>query len=153
MEAEARERDVRNAAIEALLATHAFEGVYPYVMPEDRGRRAGDLRAAVVAPVNGSNTLEYDDVSGGNPLCRMSFNVIVMCRDDDAQVRDDAADRLLSVARNAINGMSLAGLTFPFMTIVRNHQWIAPTPPERQIRLLVEAAYEVPGWTSFNTDE
>ena len=153
MEADARERDVRTAACQALAATGAFESVYPYAMPEDRGRRAGDLRAAVVAPINGSNTQEYDDITTGRPLCRMTFHVIVLARDDDAQTRDEAADRLLSVVKNALNGVSLAGLTFPFTTMVRSVQWLQPTPPERSVRAVVEAAYEVPDWNAFNTSD
>ncbi len=152
-EAAARERDVRLAAIAALVATRAFDEVYAYSMPEDRGQRAGDLRAAAVVPVSGSNTLEDDDVTTGSPRCRMTFHVVVMSRNEDPIVRDEVADKLLTTVQNAINGQSLGGLTFPQFTFVASWAWLPEKPPERQVRCVVQAQYETPGWDDFNTSE
>lgn len=152
-QADARERDIRRAAIDLLKATGEFDDVYAYSMPEEQGQAAGDLKAAVVLPISGSDSLEYDDVGNGRPLCKLTFHIVVMVRNDDPQVRDETAEMLLSFAKNAVNGKSLAGLTFPATTIVRNHQWVPEKPPERQIRCVVQASYETPGWTDYNTAE
>lgn len=152
-EAAAREHDVREAAIGLLVATGQFDGVYHYSAPEERGQSAGDLRAAVVAPASGSESLQWDDVTAGSPLCKTTFLVTVMARDDDPATRDGTADLLLSVVRNALNGQSLAGLTFNQDTMAVNHTWLRETPPERQIRITVQASYEAPSWNEFNTSE
>lgn len=152
-QAASREHDVRQAAIDLLVATGQFDDVYHYSEPADRGRKAGDLRAAVVAPVSGAESLEWDDVTAGAPLCKMTFNVIVMARHDDPATRDGTADLLLSAVRNALNGQRLAGFTFDQDTIVKNHAWLPETPPERRIRCVVECVYEAPTWNDFNTSE
>lgn len=152
-QANSREHDVRQAAADLLVATGQFDDVYHYSSPEDRGQRAGDLRAALVTPINGSDSLEWDDMGDGSPLCRHTFHVIVMCRQEDPVLRDGTADQLVAVVRNALNGQSLGGLTFPQTTAVVNYAWLPEKPPERQVRCVVQASYEVPGWNEFNTSE
>src|SRR5690242_20382498 len=117
-EAASREHDVRQGAIDLLAATGAFDAVYHYSAPEDRGRKSGDLRAAVGQPVKGAYSVEWDDVTTGVPLCRHTFNVVVMARHEDPDVRDGVADQLVSVALNALNGKSLGGLTNVQQTLV-----------------------------------
>lgn len=152
-QAAAREHDVRQAAIDLLAATKAFDNVYAYSTPEDQGQRAGDLKAAVVAPMRGVYQYLYDDVTAGAPVCRTTFLVTVMARDEDPAVRDSMADQLMNAAFNAINGKSLGGLTFVQQTLVTDSTWLPEKPPERQVRLTVQAMYATPDWNSFNTSE
>lgn len=151
MAAASREHDVRQGAIDLLVATGQFDDVYHYSTPEDRGQRAGDLRAALVAPVKSAYSIEWDDATTGEPYCRHTFNVVVMARHDDPSIRDSTADQLAAVAMNALNGASLAGLTNVQQTLVTDAVWLPEKPPERQVRLTVQAAYFTPGWNSFNT--
>jgi hypothetical protein len=152
-DATAREHDVRLDAIAKLIATNAFDDVYAYSAPEDRGQKAGELRAAVVAPINGDSSVEWDDMTTGRPLCKMTFNVTVIARHDDPETRDGTADLLLSVVRNALNGKSLAGLTFPQTTLVKGPTWLPEKSAERQVRCVVQTSYEAPAWNAFNTSE
>jgi len=152
-EASSGEHDVRQAAIDLLEATGRFDAVYHYSAPEDRGQSSGDLRAAVVSAVKGDYSQPWDDVTAGRPLCRHTFNVVVMARDDDPAIRDRAADSLAAVVRNTLDGVSLAGLTFVQQTLVTGSVWLPERPPERQVRLTVSTAYEAPDFNSFNTSE
>lgn len=152
-DATSREHDVRQGAIDLLIATNQFDDVYHYSAPEDRGQKAGDLRAALVTPARSSYSVEWDDVTTGQPYCRHTFNVVVMARHDDPVTRDGMADQLMAVAMNALNGQSLAGLTNVQQTIVSDSIWLPEKPPERQVRLTVQTAYFTPGWNSFNTSD
>jgi len=151
--AAANEDDVRMGAVALLEATGAFDEVYPYSMPEERGRRAGDRCVAVVEPAPGRASTIGDDLSTGEAIVTMRFVVTVIARHEDAQVRDRKANRLIGIVQNALNGRSLAGLTLAQKTWVREWTWERETPPERRIRLNAEADYLAPAWVGFNTDD
>ncbi|HEY1117567.1 MAG TPA: hypothetical protein VGE43_07670 [Acidimicrobiales bacterium] len=151
--AAANEDDVRMAAVALLEDTGAFDDVYPYSMPEERGRKAGDRCVAVVEPAPGRASTIGDDLSTGEAICTMRFVVTVIARHEDAQVRDRKANRMIGVVQNALNGRSIASLTLAQSTRVLSWDWQRETPPERRVRLTVQADYLAPAWVGFNTDE
>ena len=48
---------------------------------------------------------------------------MLLYRHDDPQLRDEGAELLLDTAANALNGQSLAGLTFPQTTRIIQWDW------------------------------
>ncbi len=61
----ARERDVRNAIQELLLATGAFSTVWITGLPEDYGQGASSLTAAAIEPVSTQLTSGWDSSPPG----------------------------------------------------------------------------------------
>ncbi len=136
------ERDIRSAMRDLLEATSAFDGVYLSGLPEHRGERGGDLRAAAIEPGETEAASRWDDLSG--PLVMTArATIILMARDDDPQTRDEAAEELLQTAFDALDGRSLAGRTLPEWTGIRSWSWRKPTPPERRIEAVLEFRYLV----------
>lgn len=137
-----RERIIRSAIRDLLEATSAFDGVYLSGLPEHRGERGGDLRAAAIEPGETEAVSRWDDRSG--PLVMTArATIILMARDDDPQLRDEAAEELLQTAIEVLDGRSLAGMTLPEWTGVRSWTWRKPTPPERRIEAALEFRYLV----------
>ncbi len=144
-----RERDVRNAIHDALLATNAFTDVWITGLPEDSGSAASDLLAAAIEPVGSALNTGWDaQIDGG--LCYAStVTVTLLARNDDAQLRDEMCEELLNCLHNAVNGTSLAGITLPGKTIVIAWRWMPPAPPERRIAATVSFQYLVT-WEDFD---
>ena len=53
-----RDRDVRNAIRDALVASNAFDAVWIWGLPEDYGSGSSTLKAAAIEP---ANSVEDDD--------------------------------------------------------------------------------------------
>ena len=87
----ARERDIRNAIRDALVATNQFSDVWISGLPEDRGQGASDLLAAAIEPVA---TLTYlgpiDPVEYGHSDPAVFFTIEQL--DGSAQMTGGAAD-------------------------------------------------------------
>jgi len=147
-----RERDVRNAIHDLLDVSGAFDGVYLSGPPEDRGERSGDRRAAVVEPDSTTATDLWDDVAGGLAMTATA-SITLIARDDDPQLRDEAAELLLNTAAAVLNGRSLAGATLPGSTRIRSWAWQKPTAPERRIVAKFEFQYLVEGWSGLDLSE
>jgi hypothetical protein len=143
-----RERDVRNAIRDALVATNAFAGVWLSGRPEDYGQGASELTAAAIEPVATSLTTGWDAQTAGELDFTATVTVTLLARSEDPQLRDELAEQLLDVLHNAVNGQSLAGFTLPGKTIVQSWRWQPVTPPERRIQATVSFAYLVTweGW-------
>lgn len=142
--AASRGRDIRSAIRDLLIDTGAFGGVYlsgPY--PPDV------VTQAWVVPSKDAH--QFDADYGGAVVVRGAMEIHYAARDVDPDVIDQTIDRLFDVSCNAINGQSLAGITFPAFTQVTKSRWIEKPP----IRLIatVEYAYIAETWTSFNTDD
>jgi hypothetical protein len=142
--ATARGRDIRKAIRDLLFATGEFDGVY---MSGPFG--SFDRTQCWVFPAKDS--LDIDEDYGGMVLIRSETELHFAATDYDPDVADQAVDRMLSIACNALNGQSLAGVTFPAFTRITKTKWI-DKPPVRRIATLAYA-YMVDSWDGFNTDE
>ena len=147
-----RERDVRGAVRDLLDATGGFDGVYPAGLPEDRGERSGDLRAAAIEPLGTRIAAQGDDVAGAL-TADATLALTLIARDDDPETRDAAAERLLYLAADALNGVSLAGVTLPASTRIQSWTWRKAVAPERRIEAVLEFQYLVEGWSGFDASE
>jgi hypothetical protein len=145
-----RERDIRKAIEELLVATNAFSYVAAD-LPEDYGFGASQLTAAVVSPDRTAATTGWDSQLEGGLAYTAQVVVTILVRDEDKTVRDDLAERLLNVLQNAVNGQSLADMTMPGMTRVTGWRWLKVTPPERRIAAVVSFVYIVEGWGQRDT--
>lgn len=146
-----RERDVRVLIRDLLEQTGAFDEVR-LGMPEARGSSAGRLRTAVVEPVQTVRNDPWDDLAA-DPLMTCHVRVILMSRDDDPQVRDDVAERLLNITANALLSDALAAWVIPSRTRFRSWTWEDAVAPERRISAILEYQYLVDGVSGLNTSE
>ena len=150
-----RERDVRNAIADLLVATGAFDrqGVW-LVAPEDLGQGT-DIAAAVwIEPVSTTIRDEWDAQDSGGITMTAMLRITFAFRAEAAEARDDGAERLLNAAADALNGQILVpGFTIPAWTRFLLWMWSPPAPPERQIVAMFRYDYEIEGWTGFDTTE
>jgi hypothetical protein len=145
-----RERDVRNAIRDALVATHAFSGVWLSGLPEDYGQGASELTAAAIEPVATTYTTGWDAQTDGGLDFTATLNVTLLARHEDPQLRDELVEQLLDTLANAVNGVSLASFTLPGKTFVQSWRWQPALAPERRIQASVTYAYIVT-WEGFDT--
>lgn len=161
-----RDRDVRAAIQDRLLATNAFSGVW--LMGALAGQGASDNAIAVIEPIGGGLAAASGmGLAGGRSVgtglgwsdigdlldFTSTVKVTLTARDDDPQLRDEKAEQLLGVLCNAINGQILVpGLTMPSKTIVSRWEWISASPPERQIEAIVSYGFLVP-WNAWDVSE
>jgi hypothetical protein len=146
----ARERDVRNAIQEALIATGAFSGVWLSGLPEGFGQAASELTAAAIEPLSTRLATGWDAAPTGGLDYTAELIVTLLARHPDPQLRDELAEQLLDFMINAVNGQSLAGFTLPQQTMITSWRWLPAKPPERRISATVGFAYIVT-WDDFDT--
>jgi hypothetical protein len=147
-----RERDVRNALRDALVATGAFSDVWLTGLPENYGGAASDLTAASIEPASTSLTTGWDAQIGGSLDYTSRLNVTLLARHDDPQLRDELAEQLVNTLHNAANGQSLAGITLPGKTYVQSWTWQPAAPPERRIAAQIAFSYLVT-WEGWDTSQ
>ena len=149
-----RERDIRNAIQAALIATDAFDQghVTIFGLPEDWGSGASGKCAAVIEPKSTSLRDLEDAETDGNIYGTCSITLTFMYRGEEAEDRDEGAEKLLNTAIDALNGATLVdGLTMPGFTRIKSWTWEKPEHPERRITALLEVQYLVEGWDEFDT--
>jgi hypothetical protein len=146
-----RDRDVRNAVVTALQATNAFDGVFVWGLPEDKGIGSSLRAAAIVSPMSSRQEDQWDAAPAGGLVITSRVQIVLLNRDEDPQLRDEGAELLLDNATNALNGQSLAGLTFTQTTRITQWDWQAPTVPERRINAVLTYQYIVEGWDEYDT--
>ena len=153
-----RDRDVRNAVQAALVATDAFDvspaagaAVWIWGLPEDYGTGASSTAAAVIIPQSSRQEDLWDAAPAGGLVITSRLGIVLLYRNEDPQLRDEGAELLLDTAANALNGQSLAGLTFPQTTRIIQWDWQAPTVPERRIIAILSYQYIVEGWDEYDT--
>lgn len=146
-----RDRDVRNAIQEALVATGEFDEVSLAGVPETWGSGASDLAAAFIEPATEQDTTRWDDAQDGDMIVTSVAKITFAARNSDAQLCDEAVERLHNIAANALNGTSLADLTMPAMTRFQSATWLKRTAPERRIETRFSYQYLVSGWNAFDT--
>jgi hypothetical protein len=146
-----RDRDVRNAIQTALEATDAFDGVFVWGLPADKGIGSSASAVAVINPMTSRQEDLWDAAPSGGLVITTRVQLALFYRNEDPQLRDEGAELLLDTAANALNGQSLAGLTFPQTARVIQWDWQPPTVPERQINAVFSYQYIVEGWDSYDT--
>jgi len=148
----ARERDVRTAARDALLATGVFADVWLTGLPEQYGQAASELTAAAIAPKSGRKKTR-GDAGNANIWIEVTSVVIVtlLVRNSDPQLRDEQLELLKDTAEDALDGQSLGGLTIPDLTYLSDWQYEKETPPERRLTAKLTYSYPRFGWTSSDT--
>jgi hypothetical protein len=152
-----RDRDVRNAIQTALASTNAFDmasggsAVYLWGLPEDHGSPASQQAAAFIVPMSSRQEDLWDAAPAGGLVITTRVGIILCYRDDDAQLRDEGAELLLDTAANALNGQSLAGLTFTQTTRIVQWDWQQVTVPERRINATLSYQYIVERWDDYDT--
>jgi hypothetical protein len=146
-----RDRDVRNAMQAALVATGAFDGVFVWGLPEDYGSGASNASLAVIEPESSTQEDRWDAAPGSGLFITSRVTITLIYRDEDPQLRDEAAELLLDTAANALNGQGLADLTLPQLTRFVSWRWEKPDPPERRIASIFSYQYIVEGWDSYDT--
>lgn len=133
-----RERDVRNAMRDALLATSAFDDVLIGRDVEDYG--AGGIGAwCRIDPIGDSGRGMWDE--GDELEVTSKVKITITARHEDQQMRDEMAERLVNVARNAINDQSHASLTMPGLTGFDSARWLPPKHPARQVEATFSYRY------------
>jgi hypothetical protein len=148
---EYRDRDVRNAIQELLQATSAFDGVYLWGPPKDYGSGASNLAIAWIEPGRSNQLDKWDGGQITGIEITSSVKIVVAQRMEDPQLRDEAAELLVDIVANAIQGQSLSDLTLPDKTRFINWTWVRANPPERQINISFEYIYLIDGWNNYNT--
>jgi hypothetical protein len=147
-----RDRDILEAAHDLLAATGEFDGVYLTGLPEEKGRPSGHRNACALAVLDWDDTSFAEDQSQTAITRKVRWAVTLMARREDPDARDRELDRLAQVAMNTLDGVSLAGLTFPAQTKLKKGRYEKPAPPERRLTVTGEFAYLVTGYGGHATD-
>jgi hypothetical protein len=145
-----RDRDVRNAIRDALIATGAFDGVWIWGLPEDHGIGASQLAAAAIEPESSTQEDHWDSAPGGGLIITSRVTLTFLQRNDEPQLRDEAVECLFNSAANALNGQSFGGLTLPQLSRFLLWRWEKPVAPERRITSTFSYSYIVEGWTAYD---
>jgi hypothetical protein len=146
-----RDRDVRRDIQARLQATGYFDGVWLSGPPEDYGQSTSQLSAVTIEPGSWRQQDLWDNEPDGGLLITATARLTFYLRMEDPQLRDDAAELLVLIAANALNGQSLANLTLPAMTKFGTADFQDPAPPERKIKAPISYQYIVEGWANFDT--
>jgi hypothetical protein len=143
-----RDRDVRNAIFDALTATNEFStgGVWITGLPEDSGSPASEQCAVAIEPNATRQEDLWDAAADGELLVTSTIKITVLYRGLDIQLRDEAAERLIDVVRNALNGNGFGGMTLTQTARVAGWTWLPTTTPERRITTMYSYQYLEPGW-------
>jgi hypothetical protein len=145
-----RDRDVRNAVQAALTETNAFDGVWIWGLPEDFGTGSSQQAAAAIVPQSSRQEDLWDAAPAGGLVITSRVAITLLYRNEEAQARDEGAELLLDTAANALNGQSLAGLTFPQTTRITQWDWQPAASAERRIQAILTYQYIVEGWESYD---
>lgn len=148
-----RERDVRRAAGELLAATGEFHCVAVGGEVFANGAAASDLAFALIDPMDTQEADEHDAAPWGASILKSRCSLVVGSRHSDPILRDDRAERLLNVARNALNGKSLGDFTMPDFTKVSRWSWQRAADSERRISCTLAFTYLEEGWDDADVSD
>lgn len=133
-----RDRDIRNAMHDLLMATNAFSDVLIGRDLEDYAPGSiGD--SCKIEPMEERSKGMWDQ--GDDLEVHVKVKVTFTSRNDDPQLRDEGAERLYNTAKNVLNDVSLAGLTMPAFTSFDQARWLKPTHPARQVEAVFSYRY------------
>ena len=146
-----RDWDVLDDVNTKLKATGEFDGVYRGALPEARGQAAADKYAAAVSLLDWEETDLSDDAAGVQSTRTVRWQLTLMVREDDPELRERSLDRLLNVCQVTLDGQSLAGgLTIPDWTRLRKGAYQKAEPPQQAMVVTGEFAYWVEGFAGHD---
>ena len=145
-----RDRDVRNAIQTALTATGAFDAVWIFGLPEDRGTGASEQAMCAIIPQGSRQEDLWDSATAGGLVITSRVGLVLAYRHEDPQLRDEGAELLLDTAANALNGQDLGGQIFPQTARVVQWDWQPATVPERRIQAVFSYQYICEGWDNYD---
>lgn len=148
----ARDTDIIDAVISALKATGAFDDVVWGEPPERHGRGADLSALAIVEPSDFTEIDRWDDEDGLGYETQPTFTLTIAVRNGDPRTRDRRVDRLLNIAKNALDGNGFDGLVVADKTILGRGKWTPATSPERRMVVTGQYAYLVDGSAAHDTD-
>ncbi len=139
-----RDADVLDAFRAALDATGAFDAVLD-ALPEEQGESSEYEALAAITPVPGGARQTQDFVDSGGILNtrRSRYVLTLIVRDEDAGVRNRRLDLLQNIAHNALDGVSVGGMTIPAWTRLDDWGYLKATDPERRVQANGGFAYQV----------
>ncbi len=146
-----RDMDILKEVCRLLHATKEFDRVEPCSPPDTSGYSAS---AAFMVGVEIESIQESDLWDGGSStgiLMDSRLRLTFAGRASDPVQRDEALDRLVSVAAKALSGQSLLGLTFCDSTKFLSHKWQPAKDSERRVISTFGYRYDIAGWTGFDT--
>lgn len=139
---------ILTAVKEALEATGALDEVWVGGMVDPRGRPSSELLGVGIEP--GPAVVEHlwDSGPGGGPVVTVRAALRVVVRHVDPEIRDQHADRLTAVVRNALDGQKLGAGNWPDFTRVGSWTWLPPSSEQREILAAFETKFLEAGWAS-----
>jgi hypothetical protein len=147
-----RERDIRTAIMDGLIATGEFDVVNT---GRDKGQEVvGDgVSFAHVDPHDARAEARWD--SGGKDGLDVTshIRITLSVSDVDPQSRDDHLEKLLSVAQNLVNDESVAELTLPGFTRIHTWRWLPAKAPIRQLEAIFEFRYLLDSSQDYDTED
>ena len=153
--ASVRDMDILGWIVSALKGTGAFNGVYMSDPPELSGKQAAYRALAVVQPVGGDESAEgWDDPDESQWARKVEWRLVILARDPDPTTRDRLAERLLNVARGAVDAdASILDATIIGRTHIYRDRWLPAVPPERQIEAIGTFTYLIDGPSGHAIDQ
>jgi hypothetical protein len=148
-----RDRDVRNAAHDLLMATGVFSDVDLATAPTDYASGVVGADSIMLDPIDERPEPHWDRGGLDGVIVTSRFRLTIIVRDEDPIVRDERAERLLGVCLNTLSDVSLAGLTFPAFNRWADVRWLVPVHPERKIAAVFEYRYLVDSSHSHDVTE
>lgn len=148
-----RDRDIRNAMRDLIEATREFDWTTCGGLPEDQAYPGGALKAASIEPLNYIDDDLCEDELGPVLIRTGTAKVTFLAIDEDSTACIEAAERLMNIAANLWNGVSLATLTYPDKTRFTTARWLKPEGNERRVEATFTYQYEVGYFADFGTAE
>lgn len=130
---------VLDDVVARLLATHAFEEVawgasLELLFPESSYPAAAvEYAGTAEAPISDIDFMIKDG----------RYTLTIAARGEDMRGRSAALQALAATARNALSGVSLAGICQPYFCRLREDGTAAATPPEARLRLVGSYRYTI----------
>ncbi|WP_422932040.1 hypothetical protein [Singulisphaera sp. PoT] len=134
--------------------TGEFSGVHLTGPPEAKGSSSGEAKSAYLELDSWEEVDESDDEYDVQNTVRARFRLTLAARENDAETRDRELDRLLGVAKNAINGRPLLDrFVILDWSKLLSGKWEPATPPERRMAVIGQFAYFVDGDDKHSEEE
>lgn len=137
--------DVFDDIVARLAALNRFADLgVDYGAPSEVLARSGkQYPCAAVLPLN---WIEADRWDSGDSIRTVSYQVVLVVRHEEPRERYRQLDHLSRLVSNALNGQSLADITFKDLTVLTRGTYAStPQHPEQRLTLTGQFAYEIVG--------
>jgi hypothetical protein len=138
-----RDADIFRDITRILGATRQFSLVSLAEPPEAWGSGSQLKSLAVVIPGAVDESVGFDNPDASEVLRKVAYTLEIRVRDTSPAARFDLADRLCQVARRALNGVPLAGATYPPLTRLGADAAGKSAAPERVATLRGTFTYSI----------